>query len=76
MTRKEIIERNISLTFDFVHHIIDNEPEINELPSDFDIEFIDKDFPRVEMKIEGIDALSEPEVPPKYITIKRTFSLS
>ncbi len=76
MTRKEIIERNISLTFDFVHHLIDNKLEINKLPSDFDIEFIDKDFPKIEMKIEGVDALSEPEVPKKYITVKRTFSLS
>lgn len=76
MTRKEIIECNISLTFDFVHHLIDNKDELNELPDNFDIEFVDKDFPKIETKVDMIHTLSEPEIPKKYVRVKRTFSLS
>lgn len=45
MTRKEIINRNIGLTFDFVREIIKDDSIINDLPETCEIEFIEKDFP-------------------------------
>lgn len=48
MTNKETVERNIGLTFDFVNQLIEK-PELAELLQDeFDIEFIEKDFPKLE----------------------------
>ena len=46
MTHKEMVERNIGLTFDFVNHLIDNKSEIEKLPDDFKLMFIEKDFPK------------------------------
>lgn len=71
MTRKEIIERNIGLTFDFVHYLIDNKDELNELPESFDVEFIDKDFPSIETKTETTNPKTK--VSKKYVRVKRTF---
>ncbi len=44
MTNKEIINRNIGLTFDFVKQIIDNPSIAEQLPDNCEIEFIEKDF--------------------------------
>lgn len=50
MTNKETVERNIGLTFDFVNQLIEK-PELAErLQDEFDIEFIEKDFPNLERK--------------------------
>jgi hypothetical protein len=53
------------LTFDFVHHLIDNKDELNELPDIFDIEIVDKDFPKIENESRYDSYLSEPEIPKK-----------
>ncbi len=45
MTKKETVNRNIGLTFDFVREIIKNPSIINDLPETCEIEFIEKDFP-------------------------------
>ena len=45
MTNKEIINRNIGLTFDLIRKINDNPSLINSLPDNCEIEFIEKDFP-------------------------------
>jgi hypothetical protein len=45
MTNKEIINRNIGLTFDLIHKIIDDPSLINDFPKHCEIEFIEKDFP-------------------------------
>lgn len=50
MTNKETVERNIGLTFDFVNHLIDNLILAENLPDDFKLEFIEKDFPNIEKK--------------------------
>lgn len=50
MTNKETIERNIGLTFDFVSHLIDNPSVAGNLPEDFKLVFIEKDFPTIEKK--------------------------
>ncbi len=48
MTNKETVERKIGLTFDYVNFLIDN-PEVAEnLPGKFNLEIIEKDFPRTE----------------------------
>jgi hypothetical protein len=50
MTNKETIERNIGLTFDFVNHLIDNKAELEKLPDNFTIEFVEKDFAKLQRK--------------------------
>lgn len=45
MTKKETINRNIGLTFDFVRELIKNPSALSALPDKCEIEFIDKDFP-------------------------------
>ena len=50
MTNKETIERNIGLTFDFVNHLISNKLELENLPDKFTIEFVEKDFPKLQRK--------------------------
>jgi hypothetical protein len=45
MTKKEHVERNIGMTFDFVRHLIDH-PEIVDIITDrAELAFIDKDMP-------------------------------
>lgn len=45
MTKKEYVERNIGVTFDFVKHIIDYPEIIDTIPDGAELDFIDKDFP-------------------------------
>ena len=45
MTKKEYVDRNIGLTFDFLMHLIGH-PEIMEtIPDGAELDFIDKDMP-------------------------------
>lgn len=48
MTNKEIINRNIGLTFDFLHQVLNNPALLNEIPDGTTIEFVEKDFSHVE----------------------------
>lgn len=72
MTNKETVERNIGLTFDFVNQLIEK-PELTErLQDEFDIEFIEKDFPNLERqkssaKMSGIRK--------KLVRVRNTFDL-
>jgi hypothetical protein len=50
MTHKETIERNIGLTFDFVSYLMDNKAEVEKLPDNFNLEFIEKDFSKLQHK--------------------------
>lgn len=44
MTKKEYVERNIGLAFDFLRHLI-NHPEIIEtIPDGAELDFVDKDM--------------------------------
>ena len=73
MTNKETVERNIGLTFDFVNHLIDNPILAENLPDDFKLEFIEKDFPNIEKK----DQLElDPKVKRKYVRVRNTFEIS
>lgn len=52
MTNKEKINRNIGLTFDFVKFLIDNPQKADNLPDNFELEFIEKDF-KVDAELKG-----------------------
>jgi hypothetical protein len=45
MTKKEIVNRNIGLTFDYIREVIKNPSLVEGLPSNCEIEFVDKNFP-------------------------------
>jgi len=72
MTNKETIERNIGLTFDFVNYLIDK-PEIAEnLPDNFKLEFVEKDFPTIEKRI---DEKQKSPLKRKFVIVKNTFEM-
>lgn len=45
MTKKENVERNIGITFDFIRHLIDHPEIIDTIPNGAELDFIDKDMP-------------------------------
>ena len=44
MTNKEIVNRNIGLTFDLIRKIIENPDLADKIPDKCVIEFVEKDF--------------------------------
>jgi hypothetical protein len=44
MTNKEIVNRNIGLTFDLIRKIIENPGLTDKIPDNSVIEFVEKDF--------------------------------
>jgi len=52
MKKDEIIERNLTLTFDFLHEVINDPDMINEIPNGTEIEFVQKDIPIIEHRIK------------------------
>ena len=73
MTNKETIERNIGLTFDYVNFLIDNKEEIEKLPDNFKIEFIEKDFTKTEHKQAQT---TTPNLQNKYVRVKNSFDVA
>ncbi len=71
MTHKETIERNIGLTFDFVNHLIDNKQEVDKLPDNFNLEFIEKDFSKIEHK--QIQNTTSSNLQQKYVRVRNSF---
>lgn len=74
MTKKETVNRNIGLTFDFVREIIKNPSLAESLPSNCEVEFIEKDFPiknesslnkkyiiKVKNTFESVSKVAEPQ---------------
>ncbi len=51
MTKKEIVNRNIGLTFAFVRDVIKNPTLAEQMPENCEIEFVEKDFP-IKSKVE------------------------
>jgi len=45
MTKKEIVEKNIGLTFDFLRYLVDNPKLIRRIPDKSEIVFIGKEDP-------------------------------
>jgi len=68
MTNKETIERNIGLTFDFVNHLIDNKSDLEKLPDDFVVEFVEKDFPKLQRE-QSVN----PNIRKKFVQVKNSF---
>lgn len=52
MTKKEKINRNIGLTFDFLWQVVDKPKTIDTIPSGSILEFVEKDFSTIE-KVKG-----------------------
>lgn len=50
MTKKESVERNIGVTFDFIKHLVEHPEIIDALPNEAEISFIGKDMP---FKVKG-----------------------
>ena len=50
MTKKEIINRNIGLSFDLLKEINDNPALLTKIPKGITLEFVEKDFPKIESK--------------------------
>jgi len=73
MTHKETIERNIGLTFDFVNHLIDNKEEVEKLPDNFKLEFIEKDFSKIEHTQSQTTA---PSMQSKYVRVRNSFDVA
>jgi hypothetical protein len=70
MTNKETIERNIGLTFDFVNHLMDNKSDLEKLPDNFTIEFVEKDFPKRQCKQTESKGIPNRK---KYVQVKNSF---
>ncbi len=67
MTRKENIEHNITLTFDFIRKVIDDPSILDKLPNGSVIEFVEKDFSILEKaKKNGRH---------KYVRVKNEFEV-
>ena len=73
MTNKETVERNLGLTFDFVNYIIDNPTVADGLPANFKLEFVEKDFPKLEKKRTINDKTSRTK---RFVRVRNSFELS
>ncbi len=67
MTKKEVVNHNIGLTFDFIRYLIKNPDAIKNLPNKFTIEFLENDFAITENKTQNRDSKV------KYYQIARNF---
>ena len=53
MTKKETINRNIGLTFDFIRQVIKEPALLDKIPDGAELEFIEKDFVKKENSNSG-----------------------
>ena len=67
MTNKEIVERNIGLTFDFLKQAVKNLSMLDSIKNKSVIEFVDKDFSQKETK--------KSVKPSSYLKINTQFEL-
>ncbi len=67
MTRKEKINRDIGLTFDFLRQAIDNPKILEEIPNGSTLEFVEKDFPKTEKASKRAKARSDRR---KFLRVK------
>jgi hypothetical protein len=74
MTHKEVVERNIGLTFDFVNYLIDNKSELAKLPNNFKLEFIEKDFPKRQNPQKKNQAITSP-LQEQYVRVGNSFDM-
>ena len=69
MTNKEKVKRNLGLTFDFVHQLIEQPELLNKLPEKFTLEFEEKDFSKVIKKERRSKKM-------KSVRVKNRFDIS
>lgn len=50
MTKKETVNRNIGLTFDFIRQVVDDPNLLDAISNDSVLEFVEKDFVKKEKK--------------------------
>ncbi len=67
MRKDEIIERNITLTFDFLRQVIENPTIIDNIPNGATIEFVQKDVPIIETK--------RTKKPDRFFKVKHKFEM-
>jgi hypothetical protein len=68
VTKKEIINRNIGLSFDLLKKINNDLSIIKKIPKGSVIEFVEKDFPKKEKQTSGKKRR-------KYISVKNEFEV-
>jgi hypothetical protein len=66
MKKDDIIEKNLTLTFDFLHEVIRNPDMINEIPNGTEIEFVQKDIPIIEHRVKATKK-------PQFYRVKHSF---
>ena len=71
MTNREAVGRNIGLTFDFVNHLIDNHADLEKLPESFTIEFVEKDFPKLQHRLSKSQAPTS--LHRKFVHVRNSF---
>ena len=70
MNKKDKIERDISLTFDFLRHLVDHPEMVDEIPDGTEVEFIGSDV--VKSEVSGKQDLEEK---PTLVKTRRVFEL-
>lgn len=68
MTNKEIINRNIGLTFDFLRQAVKNPSLLSTISDGSTLEFVEKDFSKTERK-----KTTKSNSRRKYIRVKTEF---
>jgi hypothetical protein len=68
MTKKEIVNRNIGLTFDFLRQVIDEPSLLDNVPNGSVLEFVEKDFSK-----ETIIGSSKRRRNKKYLQVRSHF---
>ncbi|MBM4054538.1 MAG: hypothetical protein FJ264_07690 [Planctomycetes bacterium] len=54
MTKKEFVERNIGMTFDFIKQLIDHPETIESIPDGVELDFVDKEMPlKIKEQVKG-----------------------
>ena len=70
MTNKEIINRNIGLTFDFLRQVVKDPSILEKIPDGSTLEFVEKDFSQIEKNEK-----SRPKSKRKYMRVQSNLEL-
>ena len=70
MTKKETINRNIGLTFDFLRQVAIDPKLLDKIPNGSTLEFVDKDFSKTEK-----NGKSKSKARRKYMRVKSELQL-
>jgi hypothetical protein len=70
MTKKEIINRNIGLTFDFLRQVAKDPALLDKIPDGSTLEFVEKDFAKIEKSGKGKSKTAR-----KYMHVKSELHL-